>query len=685
MNRSKISQLVLLLFPAFFLWLGFNVELAKFGNDPNYVYLVNSTALCTGAGVGYIDHPGTTVMQIGAVTIGVTHLLNNPENETLAAHVFRDSHYFIFTIRNVLMVLNAIVLLLLGWVAFKRTRSVWVALLLQGSAFITSNTLDHIFTKVSPEPFLFFLTAVFVMAVLWFYTDKNRNSWKFVVVFSLLIGAGLATKATFLPLAVFPLVVLPTFKKKLFYSAGIIPSFVLFTIPIIPEYKHMAHWFVGLMSHSGTYGHGKKGVIDFHTYFPEMLRIFENNPIFAIVLLLGVVVVAVGFWNHLRSKTAMSRELIILAGLVASAGSGVLMVAKHYHSNHYLIPVLLLSGIIVFFIHNFFEQKNNQLPFIKYEIPVLVVLLVLFIVFVQIPNVNYFNDGYKITNIEMDKTNAMVDKKYADYTRVYYYPNALNPYSGLNFGDVYTRRRMLPEIKKVHGDRYFYHSFEKTIKNWDRKISLADLIQQHGNKIILMGGPHDEKTAAEIDAQGFPLKRIYKGRIQTIYILDTLRYNRLLKNRINNFEEIVACGAENLSEDNRKIIGSNNKTLGAVAIRTDAVSHSGNYSVKMDKNREFALEYRLTNLKAGERYEIEIWRKEESGSANLVVAAENSKQFYKATNSAVLTDKEGWQLLRLSVTVPANLDNNTLKVYLWNTNKQVVFFDDFVIKRINLK
>ncbi len=682
MNRNKLFQYSILLLPLFFLWLGFNVELAKFGNDPNYVYLVNSTALCDGVGVGYIDHPGTTVMQIGAVTIGVTHLLNNPENQTLVEHVLKDSHLFIFSIRNVLMILNALVLLLLGWFTYKKTRSVWAALLLQTSTLITTNTLDHVFTKVSPEPFLFFLTAVFVMAVLWFYTDKNKNSWKFVIAFSLLIGAGLATKATFLPLAIFPFVVLPTIKKKLVYSTGIIPAFVLFTIPIIPEYEQMYYWFRGLMSHSGTYGHGKKGFIDVQTYFPDLLRIFENNPIFAAVLFIGVIVVAISLYNAIIKRSKKEWDVKILTGLVASAGFGVLMVAKHYHSNHYLIPDLLLSGVIVFFIYKILERKNIPLFIKRYSLPVLVAALVLFIVFVQIPNVNYFNEGYKQTNKEMAENNAMVEKDYAGYTKVYYYPNSLNEYSALNFGDVYTRRRMLPQIKKAHGDVYFYHSFEKTIKNWDTAILIDDLIKEKGNKILLIGGPRDEKTAAEIGKQGFPLQQIYRGRINTIYILDTLRYKQIQENRINNIEMILSVGAEKLSSDKKSLIATNGEKIGQAKIRTTEKVRTGNYAIKMDSNTEFALDYKLTGVKAGEIYNVEIWRKADNESTRLVVAAKDSKQFYKATNGAARTDKNGWQLIRQRVTIPENLQDNTLKIYLWNTDKELGYFDDFSIVRI---
>ncbi|MCA1759658.1 MAG: hypothetical protein LC658_07795, partial [Bacteroidales bacterium] len=182
MKSEKYIRFSVLILPLLFLWVGLNFNLAKFGNDPNYVYLINALAICDGKDVGYIDHPGTTVIQIGAATIAIQHLISNPENEPLVQHVLKDSHVFVVGIRNVLLFLNAIGLFLLGWLAIKKTGSVWVALLLQAFAFITTNTLDHAWTKISPEPFLFFLTSIYVIAILYFYAEKNINSWRYVVI-----------------------------------------------------------------------------------------------------------------------------------------------------------------------------------------------------------------------------------------------------------------------------------------------------------------------------------------------------------------------------------------------------------------------------------------------------------------------------------------------------------------------
>jgi hypothetical protein len=654
---------------------------ANFGNDPNYVYLANATAICNGQSVGYHDHPGTTVMQIGAATIAVTHWISNPDNEELVRHVLKDPLKFMNAIQNVLIGLNFLILLLLGFVALKKTGSVWVALLLQTTGFISANTLDHVWTKVAPEPFLFFIACLYVIAVLYFYEAKDKNNYKFVVVFALITGAGLATKATFFPLVILPLIILPEIKKKLFFIAGTIVSFVLFTIPAIPEYKYMYFWFKDLTDHTGKYGHGEKGFIDFSTYFPNILELLKNNPIFGFVTGFGIITLIIFYIQNAgkRRKSKNNWNIRILTALTATNLLGILLVAKHYivHPNHYLIPVLLLTGILLFFILKILLKSQ------KIILPVIVTALIIFLVFRQPPIIKYADYGYKITNVELDSTQFMLEKEYADYTKIYYYPYSLNKYSALNFGDVYTKHKILYYLKELYPNTYFYNFIHGQFQYWNTEIFLEDIVEFNGDKILLIGGPRDEKTVKEMGNNGIPLKQIYKGRIETIYELDTLKYWNIAPTK--KTEEIVFCDFETQTNDNQNFTGLNGETFGSTAPRTNEVARSGNHSIKMDKKTEFAVEYLMDSLKSGEFYEVEIWKKADNTSARLVVGSVKANVFYRAQNDFITSSEDGWDLLRVNFQVTSEMENTALKVYLWNKDKKQAYFDDLVINKITYK
>ncbi|MBT3385475.1 MAG: hypothetical protein HN778_19155 [Prolixibacteraceae bacterium] len=680
---TKILKYSVFILPVLFFLAGINMHKAKYANDPEYIYLVNATAICDGKFVGHIDNPGTTVMQIGAATIAIKHLFSNPENEPIVQHVFKEPDRFVRSIRFGFLVLNSLVLLLLAWVTVKKTGSLWLAILLQASTFITSNTLDHVWTKMSPEPVLFLVSCLFVITILNFYAEKEKTRWKYVIVFALLAGAGLGTKATFLPLVIFPFVVLPTIKKKIIYLLGIIPSFVLFTIPAIPEYKNMYFWFRGLISHSGKYGHGEKELVDIETYFPNIIKIITNNPIFAFVLILAIFVVLLTLFQSFRKKTKPDWDVRILSGLIASSGFGVLLVAKHYHFNHYLIPILLLTGISLFFVLNIlFKTKLH--PMIKKLIPpIIVVGLIIFIGFKQTTRMKYASHGYQITNEEMDSTNVKLERDFADYSRIYFYPFSFYKYSALNFGDVYTKRQMLPYLKKLYPNTYFYDFYWNRLQYWNADVLLEDIIEYNGNKILMVGGPRDEKMAGELTLRGIPLKKIYKGRIQAFYEIDTLKLIQIGKEKI--VVEQVFCDAEILSNDNQNFIGSDRESFGNAFMRNDEFFRSGKHSIKMDEKTEFAIEYKLDGLKAGNNYEVEVWRKSNNYSGRLVVASINSKVFYQSQNDFITSDKYGWDLIRIKFTVTQEMEKEILKIYLWNPQKKLAWFDDLTIKKIIYK
>lgn len=674
---SRFLRYAVLILPIIFFWVGQKIHKVKYANDPEYIYLVNATAICDGKSVGHIDNPGTTVMQIGACTIALKHLFSNPDHQHLVEHVFSEPDQFVFAIRFVFLFLNTLVLFFLGWFALKKTGSVWIAIFLQLTPFISANTLDHIWTKMSPEPVLFFVTCLYVISILFFYTQKEKNVWKFVIIFALLAGAGLGTKATFLPLVIFPLFVLPKWKKKVFYLLGTIPSFVLFTIPAIPEYKNMYFWFRRLISHSGKYGHGSQQLIDWQTYLPNIAGIIRNNPVFGLTV--GTAIIAI-IYLIIKKKSFRSAEIRFLAGLLATLLFGILLVAKQYNGNHYLIPVLLLTGITLFYAVVAFLKDQHAFQNITFGL--LSGVLLFWILNQQLPKLREADYGYKITNEEMDSTNLMLERDFQNYTIIHYYPSSLNKYSALNFGDVYTNRKMLPQLKKMYPKTYFYDFFFNLMQYWNAETFLEDVVEFNDNKILLTGGPRDESMLLELEKRGLPFRKIYKGRIQAIYELDSVRFKEINQRKVVLKE--ITCNAENLTADGKLFTDTLGHTYGNSWCRTNEQARSGSYSIKMDENTEFALEYTLDSLKAGDCYEISVWRKSDNYSGRLIVGSTKPKVFYKAQNDFITSDK-GWDMLRIKFTVSENMVNEAVKIYLWNKDKQTAYFDDLSVKRIAYK
>jgi len=631
--------------------------------------------------VGHVDNPGTTLMQIGAGTIGIMHYISGSKNQTLVEHVFTHPDAFIEYIRIALLALNTILLFFLGWIVFKKSGSIWVALLLQVSTFLSAFVLEITIASVSPEPLLFFMTGIYVILVFWFYHEENKGQWKYVILFALITGAGLATKATFLPLLILPLFIIPSAKKKLFYLLGIIPSFVLFTIPAIPEYDRMFFWFRDMIGHSGIYGNGEKEIINTKTYFPNIQSILSFFPGITVILITGVLTLCAAFISEKRK--IVGEDLKFLAGLLVTFVAGILLVAKHYGGNHYLIPVLLLSGITLYIILNIVNRIFDTKPVHSFLFPFVVLAFIGFTAWNHPQKMIISNQQYIAASEEIDAANKWANENYGDYTTINYYIYSINKFTGLKFGNDFAKGKMLSHLKKMFPKTYFYELSSDSYLNWNLKTSLHDIVDTNGNKILLMNGPSDSTQIAEMERLGFPLINVYKGNAQNIFILDTLKYTPPAVDKIQQVDSTICFNADLFSADGKFFSGSNAEIFGPVNALSTEQARSGSYSIKLEQSNPFAVDYNLKNTKTGELYQIEVWRKSDAPRGFLVVTADDTKIFYQAQKEAVKFDEDGWDLLRIKVEINSVQEGKNLKIYLWNPEKKAAYFDDLCIKKFS--
>ncbi len=680
-KKTTFTKYVIIIYPLIFLWAGLNFDRNNYPNDPEYIYLINSLCICDGQSVGHIDNPGTTLMQIGAVTMKFMHLFSNPNNEPIVEQVLKEPNKFIESTRKTIVILNTLLLFLLGWLTFKKTRSVWVAIFLQTGTFLSAYILEVTWANLSPESLLFLTTGIYVILVLYYYLKKEKTKWNYVIYFALITGAGLATKATFLPLIILPLFVIPTVRKKLTYLLLIVPSFVLFTIPAIPEYNRMFFWFRDLLTHSGIYGHGEKGIINMSTYFPNIKNILINNPGIPIILITGTLILAVGYF--FSKKQNIKWDLKFLAGLLCTFLFGTLLVAKHYGGNHYLIPELLLLGITLYIIINIIKQIFESKTLNSILLPGLAIMLIGFIAWNHPKKLIVPNLEYKAASAEIDTTNTWVEKNYKEYTPINYYIYSINKFTGLKFGDSFAKGKMLSYLKKLYPKTYFYELSSNTYLNWNLKTNLNDIVETNGKKILLMNAPGDPAQIEEIEKLGFPLKQVYKGNAQNIYILDTLIYTQPEKENLIQIGRTINFDTETYSEDGKYFLGSNAEVFGPVNALSTEQARSGIHSIKLAKQNPYAIDYELKNTKAGDLYQIEVWRKSKRSNGYLVLAVEKTNEYYQAQNEAIKLGENGWELLRIELEITKELENKKLKVYLWNPQNRAAYFDDLSIKKFS--
>lgn len=674
--NKYIQYSILIIIPLVFILWGISFQRARYANDPDYIYLVNALNLCQLKTVGHIDNPGTTVMESGAAILTVAHLFTE-RHEDIQVAVLSDPDPYVGMIRIVWIIMNGLLLFLVGRMVLNKTLNLWLALLIQSTPFLSVNLLEHVWTKVSPEPVLFFTISLLIILLFLFIHSKNQRSFRFVLAFALLSGFGLATKATFLPILAIPLILLPGLKRKALYFLLTAASFAVFTLPAWTEYRHMFRWFYGLTIHTGIYGYGEKGFIDTGQYLENLVKILTVNPFLTVVTFLGLLLIG---WGMFTGKNGNNTRRVLIALTVCNV-LGILMVAKHYHANHYLLPELALTGMTLYaLLVNLWKEFSSEKP-TKTGNPVLLALIILLFLVFYLPVMKQKDYMYRITNEEYEAMHAMISIQYPDYQQAYYYPGSLNKYSALRFGNVYAKGKQLNGLKQVYPSVIFFDNRTFLFYNWEAEMILADVLGIYGNKWLLVGGPVHGSARDEIVRNGLPLKEIFRGRTQALYELDTLSLKPLLDSLSQPPLLEILCQADTLSADGSAFLSGVNLFGGGTRQSSEA-SRSGRFSAKLDQEHPFALDISLSGVMPGEQYRISVWRLAQGNKGHLVATTDNPDLLYRSANDHVATDPDGWKRINLYVTIPESFEGQPLKIYVWNSGEEPVYFDDLQIIRI---
>ena len=355
---SILKKAVFLILPAIFLFFALPFNRTHFGNDPEYAYLMNGINIGMLKPVGHTDNPGTTVQMYSAVVLRCAYQFQPDKSEGFQKYMLRNADRYIELERKGLILLNGIVMLLLGIISWILLRNIWLSLLMQIMPFVSANLTEHVFTKVSPEPVLLMATAAMVLLVIRFYFQTGNDKKRYAFLFALASGFGVATKATFLPLILVPLLLLESKMHRKRFLILFVLFFIFFTLPAVPQYPHMAKWFVLLFIHTGTYGDGGLGLLNVSQYLNNLVEIGKINPVLIITMFISAVII--GFkllTSSFKSEWNANRGFRILTALATAQLAGVLMVAKHYHANHYLVPELCMVATNWIFIFLYLKEK----------------------------------------------------------------------------------------------------------------------------------------------------------------------------------------------------------------------------------------------------------------------------------------------------------------------------------------
>ncbi len=163
----------------------------------------------------------------------------------------------------------------------------------------------------------------------------------------------------------------------------------------------------------------------------------------------------------------------------------------------------------------------------------------------------------------------------------------------------------------------------------------------------------------------------------TLLIVSSLLIYKRFYIPIQYVTETIQCDHETGGGD--ADFGTSNEQLFAQNgfSRSNEKARSGNYSSKLSPASPFGTIIKLEGYSSGDIIEFEAWRLGPSGL--LVVSSDDAIKLY-STTVEVEKESDGWQKMKLTVTIPLGIENDVVSCYVGSLHPtDTCYFDDIKI------
>ncbi len=504
-----------------------------------------------------------------------------------------------------------------------------------------------------------------------------------LLLVAFLSGLIVATKISAAPVLLLPFFLIHGWKKRGLYLFFSLLSFVFWVFPVLHKLENFFNFIVLLFTHTGQYGTGEAGLIDWTVFRANLKEIILQE--FPFTLHLALLFIA---WIFIVVKKK-SKQLALLSGMTLTSLIAVLVVARQ-HSFHYLIPVysLMMPLQLLFWHKNL--ALNNRMKLNSLQLQ-LIITAAIILVFTRL-SVNYhFFPGLKAPVAQTEKIiQDQFNGKYIVLTEGSNGTAFLGP--AQHFGLAYTGTRKRAEYSKI------LFSKEEIPYLW---------IPSHG--LMLRNGP---KMTAEPFAQhpyiylynrsskvALARERIYKvveeshlGKYLTLEnVYENPLSGEVIVRSVNDTAairkflqpiDIISVGMEFLSEDGTKFKDEHQTLLFAGAEwRCNETAFEGNYSVKLMQDNPYSLQHFFT-AGPGDRFRISVWQKTFSGELAHIVATSSTgaNPFTKTSPLEHFPDGQ-WHQTTLEIELPLAYPDSALSVFLFYTGKDSVWADNLSVEK----
>ncbi len=510
MLKKIFQHLFLFVIPIFILIASFFLRVASgpywlsINSDPSYQYLINGLYLVKGVVPELVQHPGT-FLQI--LFYGLISLLNigRPIAEVIR-NVLIDPEFYLRAMFILLSLLNFFSLTALGMYVYRKMQDKIMAILAQVPVLSllilkSARSTDFILpvvANVSPDVLLISIVNFFNFCFLKIFFEEDKKNYFIVSCWALVSGLGLATKFTFLPLLIIPLIVL-SWRKKLLFFLLFGCGFLLGTFPILSKYSVMGDWVFNLMRHSGIHGGGSVNIIDLHQFSLNWKTIFIEYFLYVFLLIIAFILVL----KNILSKNFNKATLFLLASSIAIF-SQFIIIAKHYGPQYFVPGIGLYSSFFVFI-----YLIATQGGIISRRSVILFILI--FCSSLIVATAVYYRKSASLSR-QVQLFHEKTCSQYSECIFIKYYRSS-GIEDALAFADGWNLAPHLSkELSLLYPNKFYFNVWGHDIKNFSSRIFANDILSQ-SPCVLFIGSSYNFSQSPHT------VRLLEKGPVESVYLL----------------------------------------------------------------------------------------------------------------------------------------------------------------------
>jgi len=449
--------------------------------DPSYAYLVDSLNLVNLRWIQNVYHPGTSVAGIGALVLKAAYPFTG--GEEIAKAVLTDPEWHLRLISTVFIALNAAALGLIGAVGYRLFQNPILALVLQTGPFLSMVTLKNSY-HVKPEALLVFTMLMLSVTVLLALRpgELERNRGRYAIVFGAIAGFGVATKVIAAPIFILPLFLLAHPGAVIRYGMASLGFFLLFTLPGLGSADLFWAWMVKISMGSGAYGGGDQTVIDAARYPLRLAKLF-SRPVINVPVVIGLIVLAVGWVRRRGEGTPWSAEARALAGYCVAVLAQIIVVAKQ-PAAFYLVPSYMAAPLAIVLIQRVIANASSWNERLRARAGAGFALLIGGLIIAQ---------GFSVARLDRELTGkhrtaaAVNNAAFAACARIYFFPASSRSFA-LAHGDWWSGGRF-SNVLAAQGpaNDFWFEQNTNEFRDWKGPRDIRAVIG-NASCVMLRGG-----------------------------------------------------------------------------------------------------------------------------------------------------------------------------------------------------